>query len=85
MVSFINTLLTGICSFLASVLPDSPFSTFLQPLQAVGKGLAWLNWFFPVGDCLTIFAAWLVLLLLWAAADFSFRNIFDVIKGLVHG
>ena len=23
-------------------------------------GIGWLNWFFPVGECLVVFSAWLV-------------------------
>lgn len=83
MLKFIDTLLAGVCSFLATVLPDSPFASLMQPIEAVGLGLSWLNWFFPVGDCLTMMLVWLGLLIIWAAADFTFGNILNVVKKLV--
>lgn len=43
---------------LVSVLPLSPFQEYIQLFQDLPY-LSWLNWFFPVGDCLTVMAAWL--------------------------
>ena len=70
MLSFLSTLLSGILGFLNSVLPDSPFSDVLQGAEDLQTGLAWLNWLIPVGSILNIFLAYLVVLLLWAAADY---------------
>lgn len=43
---------------LLKVLPLSPFSQFLDNFSSLPY-LGWLNWFFPVGDCLVVMLAWL--------------------------
>ena len=43
---------------LCSVLPLSPFQPFLATFRSLPY-LGWLNWFFPVGECLTVMLAWL--------------------------
>lgn len=44
---------------LLSLLPLSPFQEFISNFSSLPY-LGWLNWFFPVGDCLVVMAAWLV-------------------------
>lgn len=44
---------------LLEVLPLSPFQQFIDQFRSLPY-LGWLNWFFPVGTCLTVMAAWLV-------------------------
>ena len=41
------------------LLPISPFQEFIANFAGLPY-LGWLNWFFPVGDCLVVMAAWLV-------------------------
>lgn len=43
---------------LLEVLPLSPFKDFIAQLGSLPY-LGWLNWLFPVGDCLTIMLVWL--------------------------
>jgi len=43
---------------LVSVLPLSPFSEFISRFSSLPY-LGWLNWFFPVGDCLVVMGVWL--------------------------
>ena len=43
---------------LMQVLPLSPFQQFIDQFRALPY-LGWLNWFFPVGDCLTVMLVWL--------------------------
>lgn len=40
------------------LLPKSPFQEFLDNFGSLPY-LGWLNWFFPVGDCLVVMAVWL--------------------------
>lgn len=40
------------------VLPTSPFQQFIKYFESLPY-LSWLNWFFPVGDCLVVMLAWL--------------------------
>ena len=50
-----NGLVTGI----TSVFPTSPFAEWIDMLADVPY-IGFLNWFFPVGPCLTILSTWLV-------------------------
>ena len=43
---------------LLSLLPLSPFTQFISYFQSF-PFLGYLNWFFPVGDCLVVMTAWL--------------------------
>ena len=43
---------------LLQLLPLSPFQQFIDQFRALPY-LGWLNWFFPVGDCLVVMLAWL--------------------------
>ena len=40
------------------LLPTSPFQEFVEQFSSLPY-LGWLNWFFPVGDCLVVMAVWL--------------------------
>ena len=71
MLSFLTSLISGICGFLNTVLPDSPFQGVIDAAQGMQTGLAWLNWFCPIGDLMLIFGGWLAVLLVWAAVDFA--------------
>lgn len=43
---------------LVSLLPLSPFQPYIEQFAALPY-LGYLNWFFPIGDCLTIMSVWL--------------------------
>ena len=47
--------------FLISVLPLSPFQGFIDSIGSF-EFLGWLNWFFPVGDCLRVLSAWVTVI-----------------------
>lgn len=72
MIDAILSLLNGILGWLAVILPDSPFATIVEGNETVMMALAWLNWLFPVGQCLAIFGIWLGLLLAWTAVNIAF-------------
>ena len=40
------------------LLPTSPFQEFISNFSSLPY-LGWLNWFFPVGDCLVVMSVWL--------------------------
>ena len=46
-----------IVAFLSKVLPLSPFRGFIDSIGSF-EYLSWLNWFFPVGECIAVLAAW---------------------------
>lgn len=49
----------GLISQIISVFPTSPFAPYIAQMGSL-PGLAWLNWFFPVSECLIVMQAWLV-------------------------
>ena len=59
MLTWMQELISEFGTMLMTVLPRSPFTGVISSLSDL-PGLGWLNWFFPVGACLKIFAAWLV-------------------------
>lgn len=44
---------------LQTVLPLSPFRSLIDSID-LSDGVAWLNWFIPVNEMLSILALWLV-------------------------
>lgn len=55
----LNGLLSSFGGFLVTVLPRSPFYDFFNSWE-VPEYLGWLNWFFPVSDCISILSIWLI-------------------------
>lgn len=47
----------GIWNSILNLLPTSPFRSFIDSIPDL-PGLAELNWFFPVGECLDVLTAW---------------------------
>lgn len=54
-------MLQSLGEFLVSVLPLSPFQGFIDSIGTF-EYLGWLNWFFPVGDCLRVLSAWVAVI-----------------------
>lgn len=48
----------GLISGLKQVLPRSPFADFVAQFSNLPY-LGYLNWFFPVHECLVVMMAWL--------------------------
>lgn len=74
MLEFVVGLFQGIVNLLKSVLPVSPFHD-LTISSDVGNALGWLNWVFPIADCLAIMTAWLSALLLFTVVRFAVSKI----------
>lgn len=55
---FLTSIFDAFANLLCSVLPLSPFTQYIDQFRSLPY-LGWLNWFFPVGDCLVVMAAWL--------------------------
>lgn len=55
---FLTSIFDAFANLLSSVLPLSPFTQYIDQFRSLPY-LGWLNWFFPVGDCLVVMAAWL--------------------------
>lgn len=60
MLEFFQKIVTGFKDALVSVLPASPFVSFINEFEALDpEWLGWLNWFVPVKGILAITATWL--------------------------
>lgn len=55
---FFENVFNKFAQAVANLLPLSPFSEFIADFAALPY-LGYLNWFFPVGDCLTVMWVWL--------------------------
>lgn len=49
----------GLIQSILELLPTSPFRGFLSELSNLPY-LGWLNWAFPVGDCLRVLGIWCI-------------------------
>lgn len=83
MLDFLNGLLRGIVGLLNSFLPNSPFSSFITGSETLSRGLGYLNWLFPVGDCLVIFGAVLAALVVWICVRLGMGKFSDIAEKLV--
>ena len=59
MLDWMSELFSKFGDLLMTVLPLSPFRDVLNSIN-IPQGVAWLNWFIPVGQILKVFSAWLV-------------------------
>lgn len=85
MLKFLTDFLGGIFGWLANVLPNSPIQDVVNGFQTTGKGIAWLNWFVPVGDFLLILGAFLAVLLVWAAVTAALNGSLKGVSDMVGG
>ena len=46
-------------TWVIALLPASPFATLVNSIGSIPY-LAYLNWFFPITECLALLEAWLV-------------------------
>lgn len=79
MLSFLSGLFSGIFGFFTSFLPDSPFATWATGATSINLGVAYLNWFIPVGDLVVIFTAYVALLAVWFAVKFIMSKTQDIV------
>lgn len=77
MIAFISGLLHTIFGFFAGLLPDSPFQDMFEFTEQLSMGLGWLNWLFPVNECLVMFLAWLALMVAVLAARVIFVKAYN--------
>lgn len=56
--TIVKILLTlAVAGILIAILPISPFQAVIQTLDELPY-LGYLNWFFPVGRCISVLTAW---------------------------
>lgn len=80
MIAFLSGLLHTIFGFLTSFLPDSPFQDMYEATEAMSMGLGWLNWAFPVNECLGVFLAWLALMVIVVGARIIYLKAYNAVN-----
>lgn len=79
MIAFLLKMVGGLFSWLASVLPVSPFSGLSLALGGLADALGWLNWVIPVGDMLALFLVWLAAAAVWQVVQFVMSRFGSVV------
>lgn len=57
-------LFAGLLALVMAFLPASPFSTVIDSFSNIPY-LAYLNWFFPVGECISVLEAWCAVVIIY--------------------
>lgn len=61
-------------TLLLAILPDTPFMQFLIQLNELPY-LNYLNWFVPVGRCLTVMTAWWTCVVVYYGISWILRQL----------
>lgn len=69
----------AIAGILIAILPVSPFQSVVESLSETPY-LGYLNWFFPVGRCLTVLISWGAAILVFYGISWILRQL-DIIGG----
>lgn len=56
-----ESLRTAFGDWIYQILPLSPFQPYIEYFSGLPY-LGYLNWFFPIGECLVVMAAWLTVI-----------------------
>lgn len=83
MMDFVLDMLKGLLGFVANALPDSPVTQWIGNLDSLQTALGWLNWVFPLGTCVGLFALYLGLLLAWAGVRYLLGKPLGTVEKLV--
>ena len=59
-----NAIFLGLVALVLAFLPDSPFTTVAESISNFPY-LQYLNWFFPVTECIAVFEVWLTAVLVY--------------------
>lgn len=72
MLSGLLGLLGTVFGWLGGLLPDSPFTGYVQVTEGMRQGLAWLNWLVPISEMLVILGLWIAAVALFTAVKVAF-------------
>lgn len=78
--TIVKILLTlAVAGILIAILPISPFQAVVESLEELPY-LGYLNWFFPVGRCISVLTAWGVAVGVYYGISWILRQL-DIIGG----
>lgn len=83
MLDIIGGLLSALFGLFDALLPDSPFAGYIQSIEGMQMGLAWLNWLVPIHDFVVILGLWIAAGAIVAAVKFAISETFSVGSSLV--
>lgn len=84
MLEFLSGLLIGIGDLLGTLLPDSNIQEYITTApEVVRTGMRWLNWAFPVAQCLVFLSAELALVVSYVAVRWVMGKAITVTEKLV--
>lgn len=83
MLEFLSNLLIGIGNLLNLLLPDSLASQILTGPTVLKDGIEWLNWVFPVMQCLVLLSTELGLVVTYVAVRMVMSKAITVGEKLV--
>lgn len=69
----------AVAGILIAILPISPFQSIVSTLEETPY-LGYLNWFFPVGRCITVLMAWASAIGIYYGISWILRQL-DIIGG----
>lgn len=69
----------AVAGILIAILPISPFQSIITAIGEIPY-LGYLNWFFPVGRCLTVLTAWAAAVAVYYGIAWILRQL-DIIGG----
>lgn len=64
----------AVAAIIIAVLPVSPFQTVISTLDETPY-IGWLNWFFPVGKCLTVMVSWCAAIAIFYGVSWILRQL----------
>ena len=67
-------LTTTIWVLILVLLPTTPFQQFIVGIGATPY-LSWLNWFMPIGRCLTVLSVWWTAIVAYYAISWILRQV----------
>lgn len=71
----IKILLTiALAGIIFALLPASPFGSVIETIGNLPY-LGYLNWFFPVGRCLSVMSVWLISIGIYYGISWIFRQL----------
>lgn len=77
--TIVKILLTlAVAGILIAILPVSPFRSAIETIGELPY-IGYFNWFFPVGKCLTVLAAWAVCIGAYYAVAWILRQL-DIVS-----
>lgn len=64
----------ALATILIAILPVSPFESLVETISDTPY-LGYLNWFFPVGRCLTALSVWTIAIGIYYGISWIFRQL----------